>query len=131
MDIFSESTGSDSSYPARNLMEKLQDYFKDSLICVMSSKKEGYILKASIAQSSEIENDVSKIACYIRSEIKSASHEMKSPQNLTAEDILSDNNISPNILLRFLRILLTGDSAIIDEKQEVEYNPFRMTLYLQ
>lgn len=49
MDIFSESTGSDSSYPARNLMENLQDYFKDSLVCVISSRKEGYILKTSRA----------------------------------------------------------------------------------
>ena len=85
-------------------MENRQDYFKDSLVCVISSGKEGYILKTSKVQSGEIENDISRIARYIRNEVKSVSHELKSPQKLTAEDMLSYDNISPNILLNFLRI---------------------------
>ena len=40
----------------------------------------------------------------VTSEMKSSvNHELKSPEKLTAEDILSYDNISPTILVNFLR----------------------------
>ena len=55
----------------------------------------------------------------VTSEMKSSvNHELKSPQKLTAEDILSYDNISPTIQQNFLRQLLTVDSATAGGKQE-------------
>ena len=55
----------------------------------------------------------------VTSEMKSSvNHELKSPQKLTAEDILSYDNISPIFLPNFLRKLLTVDSATAGGKQE-------------